>query len=107
MEFKPERWIFKSGDIKNEPSYKFLIFNVGPRTCLGKNMALSQLKIVATTISYHYPIQLVEGHPVLPANSILLHMKAWSQGQSEQKKCIELKQSQISNGNNCVVSYLL
>ncbi|KAM0042427.1 putative cytochrome P450 [Helianthus debilis subsp. tardiflorus] len=73
MEFKPERWISKSGETKNEPSYKFPIFNAGPRTCLGKNMALSQLKIVATTIIYHYHIQLVEGHLVLPAD--VLEMK--------------------------------
>ncbi|KAJ0900646.1 putative cytochrome P450 [Helianthus annuus] len=75
MEFKPERWISDSGGIKNEPSYKFPTFNAGPRACLGKNMAFSQLKIVVTTIIYHYHVQLVEDHPVLPADSIVLHMK--------------------------------
>ncbi|KAM0042437.1 putative cytochrome P450 [Helianthus debilis subsp. tardiflorus] len=75
MEFKPERWISSSGGIKHVPSYKFPTFNAGPRACLGKNMAFSELKIVATTIIYHYHIQLVEGHLVLPANSMVLHMK--------------------------------
>ncbi|KAM0042441.1 putative cytochrome P450 [Helianthus debilis subsp. tardiflorus] len=75
MEFKPEKWISNGGGIKHEPSYKFPVFNAGPRTCLGKNMALSQLKIVSTAIIYHYHIQLVEGHPVLPADSMILHMK--------------------------------
>ncbi|KAI3696032.1 hypothetical protein L1987_79041 [Smallanthus sonchifolius] len=74
-EFKPERWISNSGGIKNEASHKFPTFNAGPRTCLGKNMAFSQLKIVSSRIIYHYQIQLVEGHPVIPADSIVLHMK--------------------------------
>ncbi|KAI3730292.1 hypothetical protein L1987_61461 [Smallanthus sonchifolius] len=76
MEFRPERGIISNrGEIKHVASYKFPVFNAGPRTCLGKNMALSQLKIVSATIIYHYHIQLVEGHPVLPADSIVLQMK--------------------------------
>ncbi|KAL4575407.1 hypothetical protein LXL04_022250 [Taraxacum kok-saghyz] len=75
MEFKPERWILKEGRIKHEPSYKFPAFNSGPRTCLGKDMSFTQLQIVASTIMYHYHIELVEGHPVFPSASIVLQMK--------------------------------
>ncbi|KAJ9554064.1 hypothetical protein OSB04_018109 [Centaurea solstitialis] len=75
MEFKPERWITKSGGIKHEPTYKFTTFNAGPRTSVGKNMSLSQLKIVSTAIIFRYHIELVEGHLVLPANSMVLQMK--------------------------------
>ncbi|PWA45820.1 cytochrome P450 [Artemisia annua] len=75
MEFKPERWISKSGTIKYEPSYKFTTFNNGPRTCVGKDTSFSQLKIVLATIIYRYHIELVEGHPVLPADSMVLQMK--------------------------------
>ncbi|KVI05169.1 alkane hydroxylase MAH1-like [Cynara cardunculus var. scolymus] len=75
MEFKPERWITKSGGIKHEATYKFATFNAGPRTCVGKNMALSQMKIVATALIYHYHIEVVEGHRVLPAGSMVLQMK--------------------------------
>lgn len=74
-EFKPERWITKEGGIKHEPSYKFPAFNAGPRACLGKDMSFSQMKIVAAKIIYHYHIELVEGHPVFPSNSIILQMK--------------------------------
>ncbi|KAJ9535416.1 hypothetical protein OSB04_un001467 [Centaurea solstitialis] len=74
-EFKPERWITKSGEIKHEPTFKFASFNSGPRACVGKNMALCQLKIVSTAIIYRYRIMLVEGHPVLPAASMVLQMK--------------------------------
>ncbi|KAG8386620.1 hypothetical protein BUALT_Bualt03G0167400 [Buddleja alternifolia] len=39
LESKPERWISPCGKIKHESSYKFLVLNVGPRTCLVKEMA--------------------------------------------------------------------
>ncbi|XP_023748527.1 alkane hydroxylase MAH1 [Lactuca sativa] len=75
MEFKPERWISEKGGIKHEPSNKFVAFSGGPRTCLGKDMSFTQLKIVASTIIYHYHIELVEGHPVIPSASMVLMMK--------------------------------
>ncbi|PWA43820.1 cytochrome P450 [Artemisia annua] len=75
MEFKPERWITEKGTTKHEPSYKFTAFNAGPRTCVGKNVAFSHLKIVSTVIIYSYHIELVKGHLVLPADSIVLQMK--------------------------------
>ncbi|KAL7130619.1 hypothetical protein ABFS83_13G146600 [Erythranthe nasuta] len=76
LEFKPERWISPSGGIKHEPSYKFPAFNAGPRTCVGKEMAFAQMKMVAATIIYHYKIQLVEGNDVIsPRDSIILQAK--------------------------------
>ncbi|CAI9296357.1 unnamed protein product [Lactuca saligna] len=75
MEFKPERWISVDGRIIRQPSYMFPAFNAGPRSCLGKNMSFTQLKIVAATIIYHYHVDLVEGHLVVPSNSIILKMK--------------------------------
>ncbi|PIN16502.1 Cytochrome P450 CYP4/CYP19/CYP26 subfamily [Handroanthus impetiginosus] len=39
LEFRPERWILKGVRVKYEPSVKFRVFNAGPRTCLGKEMA--------------------------------------------------------------------
>ncbi|EYU27551.1 hypothetical protein ABFS82_13G147800 [Erythranthe guttata] len=75
LEFKPERWISASGGIKHEPSYKFPAFNAGPRTCLGKQMAFVQMKMLAATIVYHYKIELVEGHVVAPRDSVILHAK--------------------------------
>ncbi|CAO2830528.1 unnamed protein product [Amaranthus hypochondriacus] len=74
-EFKPERWITEKGNIKHEPSYKFLAFNAGPRTCLGKDMAFILMKMVTATIVKNYNFQVVETHPVVPDISIILHMK--------------------------------
>jgi len=59
MEFMPERWLSESGKIIHVPSYKFIAFNAGPRSCLGKDIH----------------IQAVEGHHVTPGLSIILRMK--------------------------------
>ncbi|XP_057765278.1 alkane hydroxylase MAH1-like [Salvia miltiorrhiza] len=75
LEFKPERWISGSGKIKHEASYKFPAFNAGPRTCLGKEMAFIQMKMVAAAIICDYQVQLVEGHPVSPRDSVILQAK--------------------------------
>ncbi|KAK8507063.1 hypothetical protein V6N12_008412 [Hibiscus sabdariffa] len=72
-EFKPERWINKQGGVKREPSYKFLSFNAGPRTCLGKGVAFYQMKTVASAIIYNYRIHVSKETPVVPTLSIILH----------------------------------
>ncbi|XP_057971169.1 alkane hydroxylase MAH1-like [Malania oleifera] len=75
LEFKPERWMSERGGVKHEPSYKFMAFNAGPRSCLGKEVAFTQMKAVAATIISGYGVAVVEGHPVVPDLSIILHMK--------------------------------
>ncbi|VFQ91426.1 unnamed protein product [Cuscuta campestris] len=74
-EFKPERWISEKGTVKHEPSYKFLAFNAGPRTCLGKEAAFIQMKAVAASIIHNYQVRVVEGHLVEPNTSIILYMR--------------------------------
>ncbi|KAL3728844.1 hypothetical protein ACJRO7_033431 [Eucalyptus globulus] len=75
LEFRPERWILERGGIRHQPSYKFVAFNAGPRTCLGKDVAFTQIKMVAATVIHNYEVHVVEDHPVRPSNSIILHMK--------------------------------
>ncbi|KFK40984.1 hypothetical protein AALP_AA2G070000 [Arabis alpina] len=74
-DFRPERWISDSGKSKHEPSYKFLAFNAGPRTCLGKKLTFLQMKIVAVEIIQNYDIKVVEGHKTQPVPSVLLRMQ--------------------------------
>lgn len=74
-EFKPERWISERGNIKHEPAYKFLTFNAGPRSCLGKNMAFTQMKAVVATIVQNYKFQAIQGQLVMPDISLMLRMK--------------------------------
>ncbi|KAH7681876.1 Cytochrome P450 E-class group I protein [Dioscorea alata] len=75
MEYRPERWISESGKIKHEPSYKYLVFNCGPRTCLGKDMAFTQMKATAAAIISNFHVEILKGHVARPKLSIILHMK--------------------------------
>ncbi|XP_021664436.2 alkane hydroxylase MAH1-like [Hevea brasiliensis] len=75
LEFKPERWISEGGRIKHVPSYKFVAFNEGPKSCIGKESAFLQMKAIVASVIWNYSLQVVENHPVSPNVSILLYMK--------------------------------
>ncbi|OAY25649.1 hypothetical protein MANES_17G111600v8 [Manihot esculenta] len=75
LEFKPERWISERGRIKHIPSYKFITFHTGPRTCLGKDLAFLQMKIVASAVLWNFSLQVVKNHPIGPRISVILSMK--------------------------------
>ncbi|KAF8082387.1 hypothetical protein N665_0829s0005 [Sinapis alba] len=74
-DFRPERWISDSGMLRHEPSHKFLAFNAGPRSCLGKKLTFLQMKTVAVEIIRNYDIKVVEGHKTEPVPSVLLRMQ--------------------------------
>ncbi|CAN8253776.1 unnamed protein product [Cochlearia groenlandica] len=77
FEFKPERWVSKSGNgtLRHEPSFKFLPFNAGPRSCLGKQLAMVMMKIVVVEILQNYDIEVVKGQKVEPLPGLILRMK--------------------------------
>ncbi|KAH7691010.1 Cytochrome P450 E-class group I protein [Dioscorea alata] len=75
MEFKPERWITDKGKLRHEPSFKFLSFNAGPRTCLGKEVAFVQMKTVVAAMISRFHVHVVEDHVVEAKCSVILHMK--------------------------------
>ncbi|CAJ1970624.1 unnamed protein product [Sphenostylis stenocarpa] len=77
MEFKPERWLSVRGDRFEPPKdgFKFVAFNAGPRTCLGKDLAYLQMKSVAAAVLLRYRLSLVPGHQVEQKMSLTLFMK--------------------------------
>ncbi|KFK31020.1 hypothetical protein AALP_AA6G057700 [Arabis alpina] len=75
LKFKPERWISENGGLKQEPSFKFLAFNSGPRICLGKNLAMTQMKTVAVEILHNYDIKVTKGQKIEPVLGFILSMK--------------------------------
>ncbi|KAH0940420.1 hypothetical protein HID58_000057 [Brassica napus] len=75
MEFKPERWVSQSGCLRHEPSFKFLSFNAGPRTCPGKQLALTLMKTVAVEILQNYDIKVIKGQKIEPDPGLILYMK--------------------------------
>nr|QWK52244.1 cytochrome P450 96A57 [Isatis tinctoria] len=75
MEFKPERWISESGGLRHEPAFKFFSFNAGPRTCLGKNLAMNLMKIVVVEVLQNYDFKIVHGQKIEPVPGLTLHMR--------------------------------
>jgi cytochrome P450 len=75
LEFKPERWISDRGKIIKVLSYKFMAFNAGPRSCIGKDISFVQMKMVAATVLWKFHIEVVEGHHVTPRACIVLRIK--------------------------------
>ncbi|KAK4793465.1 hypothetical protein SAY86_023900 [Trapa natans] len=77
MEFRPERWLSEKGDRFDPPrdGYKFVAFNAGPRTCLGKDLAYLQMKSVASAVLLRYRLAAVPGHRVEQKMSLTLFMK--------------------------------
>ena len=57
-EFRPERWLNEESNNKN--SYKFLGFNAGYRTCLGKNMAILEASIMLIKLLQNLDLKLVD-----------------------------------------------
>ncbi|OWM73676.1 cytochrome P450 94C1-like [Punica granatum] len=55
LKFKPERWL-KGGVFSPQSLYKFPVFQAGPRVCLGKELAVVEMKTVALALIRKYNI---------------------------------------------------
>ena len=55
--FKPERWL-ADGFVRPSP-FVYPVFNAGPRTCLGQNMAYLEMKLALTTLYHNFRFRLV------------------------------------------------
>ncbi|KAF8075664.1 hypothetical protein N665_1073s0012 [Sinapis alba] len=74
-EFKPERWVSNTGSLRHEPSFKFFAFNAGPRSCLGKQLAMNLMKTVIVEILQNYDIHVIKGQKIEPLPGLILRMK--------------------------------
>ncbi|KAG1330562.1 putative Cytochrome P450 86A1 [Cocos nucifera] len=78
MVFRPKRWLTVEGG-RFEPvkgAYRFVAFNGGPRTCLGKDLAYLQMKSIASAVLLRrHRLELVPGHRVQQKMSLTLFMK--------------------------------
>ncbi|XP_030495909.2 cytochrome P450 94C1-like [Cannabis sativa] len=57
LEFKPERWL-NDGVFCSQNPYKYPVFQAGHRVCLGKDMAMVELKSVALSLLRRFEIEL-------------------------------------------------
>jgi cytochrome P450 len=75
-EYMPERWLSENRrQLRHMPSHKFLVFNSGPRMCLGKEIAMTQMKMIVATVLWNFDMEMVDGQTILPKFSCLLQMK--------------------------------
>ncbi|XP_008785405.2 cytochrome P450 86A1 [Phoenix dactylifera] len=77
MEFRPERWLTAEGGRfeQAKDAYRFVAFNGGPRTCLGKDLAYLQMRSIASAILLRHRLELVPGHRVQQKMSLTLFMQ--------------------------------
>ena len=63
LEFKPDRWFDEPGGdswvLKPVSPFKFPVFQAGPRVCLGKEMAFTQMKYVMASVLSRFEIRPV------------------------------------------------
>ncbi|PRQ59951.1 putative abieta-7,13-dien-18-ol hydroxylase [Rosa chinensis] len=59
-EFRPERWLDENGLFQDESPYKFIAFSAGPRICLGKEHAYTQMKIFSAVLLCSYIFKLAD-----------------------------------------------
>ncbi|XP_022899336.1 cytochrome P450 94C1-like [Olea europaea var. sylvestris] len=65
LEFKPERWL-KDGVFFQENPFKFPVFQAGMRVCLGKEMALVELRSVALSLLKRFHLELAPPQTTTP-----------------------------------------
>ncbi|KAI6190865.1 Cyp-13A10 [Aphelenchoides bicaudatus] len=69
-EFKPERWIEN-----RDQNYTYFPFGAGPRMCIGRKLALIEIKLAVVRLLQNFKVTTTSNAPVLPTlngNFILL-----------------------------------
>ncbi|KAL9996726.1 putative abieta-7,13-dien-18-ol hydroxylase [Helianthus debilis subsp. tardiflorus] len=75
LEFKPERWLDQDGCFHQASPFKFTAFQAGPRTCLGRDFAFRQLKIISSVLLGCFVFKLNNENKVLSyRTSINIHV---------------------------------
>jgi cytochrome P450 len=68
------------------PSYKFLAFNTGPRSCIGKNIAVEQMMSIAAAVAWNFDVEVMaEGHAVEPKLSVSVLLQTMADPERGQR----------------------
>ncbi|KAL0920959.1 hypothetical protein M5K25_007979 [Dendrobium thyrsiflorum] len=74
-EFRPERWVAAGGgEVVRMSPYKFPVFQAGPRVCLGKEMAMIQMKFMAATFLQRFELRWVGKEEPVMVPLLTAHM---------------------------------
>ncbi|KAM3206368.1 hypothetical protein ACQJBY_061826 [Aegilops geniculata] len=79
-EYRPERWLSSSADgsghtLRHVPSHEFVVFNTGPRACLGKNISVALVTSIVATVAWNFDVEVLDSNTVKPKLSVILQMK--------------------------------
>lgn len=69
-EFRPERWL--DGSAQNLPAFAYFPFGGGPRLCIARPFALTEIPLVVATICQQFRIHPVAGETVTPEPLVTL-----------------------------------
>ncbi|RDL37106.1 Uncharacterized protein BP5553_04539 [Venustampulla echinocandica] len=72
-QFSPERWL-EDGNLISKTAFEFPVFNGGPRTCLGKNMAENVAVQVIATMALFFDFKAIDEKERISQNSLTLPM---------------------------------
>ncbi|KAF7012853.1 hypothetical protein CFC21_027003 [Triticum aestivum] len=76
LNYNPDRWLSEDGNkLRYVPSHKFMAFNSGPRMCLGKDIAVMQMKTVIASMLWNFDVEVMKGQCIEPKSSCILEMK--------------------------------
>ncbi|PMD59449.1 cytochrome P450 [Hyaloscypha bicolor E] len=59
-EFRPERWFKDAKGFEGDNLGAVKPFSLGPRNCIGKGLAIMEMKLILTTLLWHFDIELAE-----------------------------------------------
>ena len=71
-EFKPDRWV---KGLNTFDQYKFSVFNINPRLCLGKKFAIQEAKIFCYYFLKNFEFEMKKGHVVQMRGGAILNME--------------------------------
>jgi cytochrome P450 len=69
--FDPERFRPERAGARHRGAY--IPFGVGPRLCIGSNLAMLEAQLIVATMAQRYRLSLVPGHSVQARPGIILH----------------------------------
>ncbi len=69
-EFTPERFLNEGS---NPSPFKFIAFQAGPRTCLGKNMAMLEMKYVISKLLLEFKFEIAQDPSTVTYKSTITH----------------------------------
>jgi cytochrome P450 len=68
--FDPAR--FSPGQSAQRPRYAYFPFGGGPRTCIGRGLALMELQLIVMMVTRRYRLELLPGQRLTPKPALTL-----------------------------------